>query len=284
MMNNCKARRARKHLQGFTLIEMAMVLVIIGLVMGSVLGALGSQLEQKKVRDTQERIKEASEAIMAFTISHGRLPCPASLDSKGDEQPVTSITSGRCDAFKDAHAHGYVPARTLGLGERGLNGVMQDGWGFGIRYAVTQVTGVEGGTCGSTCYPFTKKDGIKDAYYSSDPRTVPPPESLLQVCASSTAAAATTCGGSGKPPADLVAQPAFIVWSTARNGAPSAVNGADEGENLDGDRFYVSRSRTEINPDTSANTDATNKAFDDILQWRTWERVYQDMNNMGLFK
>ena len=45
---------------------------------------------------------------------------------------------------------------------------------------------------------------------------------------------------------------------------------------LDDHRVYVSHPRTEIG--------ATNGAFDDLLQWRTFERVFQDMGNMGLLK
>jgi prepilin-type N-terminal cleavage/methylation domain-containing protein len=288
MMNHGKASRARKNLQGFTLIEIAMVLVIVGLMMGGIMGALGPQLDNKKVRDTQERIKQASEAIMAFAIANRRLPCPASAASNGDEEFGDALGKGKC-----ANG-GFVPARTLGLGERGPKGVMQDAWGFGIRYAVTQVT-YDGNNndlnnynkdtekCKAAtghCYPFTQDNGIKNAYYyeneNSNKKSSVQPDlaNLLQVCKSSTAAGAITCGGSGNPPADLVAQPAFIVWSTARNGAASAVNGTDEAENLDGDRFYVTHPRTE--------TGATGGAFDDLLQWRTVEAVFWDMTKMGI--
>ena len=286
MMNNGKAARARKNLQGFSLIEMAVVLVIIGLVMGGVLGALGPQLEQKKVRDTQERIKQASEAIMAFAIANRRLPCPASAASNGDEQFGDALGKGKC-----ANANGgFVPARTLGLGERGPNGVMQDAWGFGIRYAVTQVTFTGVGhtsvtiDCNTTpCYPFTQTDGIKNAYYylddmpdgqsKSKPKTDGQPklDNLLQVCASSTGTTLTppSCGADS----NLIVQPAFVVWSTARNGGQAAV-GADEAINLNLNPVYVTHSRTEPG--------ATGGAFDDILQWQTAATVRQNMTNMGI--
>ncbi len=274
MMNNFKARRARKHLQGFTLIEMAMVLVIVGLMMGGIMGALGPQLDHKKVRDTQERIKQASEAIMAFAIANRRLPCPASATSSGDEL-FTGVV-GACTNFNG----GFVPARTLGLGERGPNGVMQDGWGFGIRYAVTQVTYTGVGNapvsinCGAPCYPFTQPDGIKNAYYLNGvPGVQPPVTSLLQVCASSTGATASSCGAA----TNLIVQPAFVVWSTARNGAElPGGSGPDEAVNLNGNSVYVTHSRTEPG--------ATGGAFDDILQWQTVATVLQNMTNMGILK
>ena len=273
-MNHCKAGTARQNLQGFSLIEMALVLVIVGLMMGGIMGALGPQLDNKKVRDTQERIKQASEAIMAFAIANRRLPCPASATSSGDEL-FTGVV-GACTIFNG----GFVPARTLGLGERGPNGVMQDAWGFGIRYAVTQVTYTGLGNfpvsinCSAPCYPFTQPDGIKNAYYLNGvPIAQPPVANLQQVCASSTSATVTTCGAA----ANLVVQPAFVVWSTARNGGQlPGGSGADEAANLSGNSVYVTHSRTE--------TGATGGAFDDILQWQTVATVLQNMTNMGILK
>lgn len=265
-------RRAR----GFSLIEIALVLVIIGLALGGIVAALGPQLDNKNVRDTQERIKQASEAIMAFAIANRRLPCPASAASNGDEVVIGVL--GQCANFND----GFVPARTLGLSERGTNGVMQDAWGFGIRYSVTQVTYTGTGNapvsipCGATCYPFTQLDGIKNAYYLNGTASPPQPAvaNLQQVCASSTGITATTCGAAS---ANLVVQPAFLVWSTARNGAElPGGGGADEAANLDGNTVYVMHPRTEPT--------ATNGAFDDILHWQTVATVFLNFTNMGVLK
>lgn len=263
---------------GFSLVEIALVLVIIGLALGGIVAAIGPQLDNKNVRDTQERIKQASDAIMAFAIANRRLPCPASAASNGDE--VVAGLPGQCTNFNN----GFVPARTLGLGERGTNGTMLDAWGFGIRYSVTQVTYTGAGNapvstdCTATCYPFTQLDGIKNAYYASG---VPVPAAqqpavaqLQQVCASSTGITATACGAAA---ANLIVQPAFVVWSTARNGAelPGGA-GADEAANLNGDIVYVMHPRTE--------PAATNGAFDDILQWQTVASVFLNLTNMGVLK
>lgn len=270
---------SRMRQRGFSLIEIALVLVIVGLALGGIVAAIGPQLDNKNVRDTQERIKQASEAIMAFAIANRRLPCPASAASNGAEMVIGLV--GQCANFND----GFVPARTLGLDERGANGTMQDAWGFGIRYAVTQITYAGTGNaptpidCSVTpCYPFTQSGGIKSAYYASG---VPVPfaqqpavAQLQQVCASSTGITATTCGATA---ANLVVQPAFVVWSTARNGAEiPGGGGADESANLDGNVVYVTHPRTE--------PAATNGAFDDILQWQTVATVFLNMTNMGVLK
>ena len=266
----------RTRQRGFSLIEIALVLVIIGLALGGIVAALGPQLDNKKVRDTQERIKLATEAITAFAIVNRRLPCPASAASNGDEVVIGVL--GQCANFNN----GFVPARTLGLDERGANGTMQDAWGFGIRYSVTRVTYTGAGNapvsfnCGATCYPFTQLDGIKNAYYLNGAATPPQPvvAQLQQVCASATGITATTCGVA---PANLVVQPAFLVWSTARNGAElPAGAGADEAANLDGNTVYVIHPRTEPT--------ATNGAFDDILQWQTVATVFLNFTNLGVFK
>jgi type II secretory pathway pseudopilin PulG len=263
--------------RGFSLVEIALVLVIIGLALGGIVAAIGPQLDNKNVRDTQERVKQATEAIMAFAIANRRLPCPASATSDGAE--VLAGLPGQCGNFND----GFVPARALGLSERGANGTMLDAWGFGIRYSVTQVTYNGSGNlpvsidCTATCYPFTQLDGIKNAYYVSGAPVVtaqqPAVAQLQQVCASATGITATTCGAT----ANLVVQPAFLVWSTARNGAElPGGGGADEAANLNGDSVYVMHPRTEAG--------ATNGAFDDILQWQTVATVFLNFTNMGVLK
>ncbi len=273
------SRESRARQGGFSLVEIALVLVIIGLALGGIVAAIGPQLDNKNVRDTQERIKLATEAITAFAIANRRLPCPASAASSGDE--LTVGLRGQCANFND----GFVPARTLGLGERGANGTMLDAWGFGIRYSVTQVTYNGAGNapapidCTVTlCYPFTQLDGIKSAYFVSGSPVAaaqqPAVALLQQVCASSTGITATTCGAAA---ANLVAQPAFVVWSTSRNGAElPGGSGADEAANLDGNVVYVTHPRTE--------PAATNGAFDDILQWQTVATVFFNFTNMGIHK
>src|SRR5665647_1087323 len=62
---------------GFTLIEMAMVLMIVGLLLGGMLVPLSAQMDQRNVSDTQKTLSEIKEAIVGFTLANGRLPCPA---------------------------------------------------------------------------------------------------------------------------------------------------------------------------------------------------------------
>jgi prepilin-type N-terminal cleavage/methylation domain-containing protein len=282
-----------KHIQrGFSLIEIALVLVVVGLALGGVLAALGPQLENKKVSDTQNRIKEASDAIMAFAMVNGRLPCPAELPTavaaanRGQAAPLNP-PRGLCTNFE-----GFVPARTLGLGEQGIGGasegLMQDAWGFGLRYRVARVVYNGAGnqpapfscTGGGVndCFPLTQANGIRNAYYtpavaavaaSPGPPATPAVAAAaavvtpvtaagqLQICSTSTGIALANCSAA----APAVAQAVYVIWSTGRSGATSL--GADEDANVTSanplDVTYVSHERRDAG--------GAGGAFDDILFW-----------------
>ena len=80
--------------RGFSLIEIALVLVIAGLALGAGLAALGPQLINKRFSDTQRQLQDASEAIVAFAMVNRRLPCPATLTSNGLESFCTNAGGG----------------------------------------------------------------------------------------------------------------------------------------------------------------------------------------------
>ena len=64
----------KRHMRGFTLIEMAVALFIITLVLGSILVPLNTQVEQRKTTDTQRILAHAMEALAGFAAVNGRLP------------------------------------------------------------------------------------------------------------------------------------------------------------------------------------------------------------------
>jgi prepilin-type N-terminal cleavage/methylation domain-containing protein len=111
------------HLRGFTLIEMAIVLIIITLVVGGALVPLGAQIEQRQRAETQRTLDEIKESLIGYTLSHGVLPCPSN-ESAGipDGTASSSCTTS-------VIATGYIPWVTLGVNNH-------DAWGNLIRYAV----------------------------------------------------------------------------------------------------------------------------------------------------
>ncbi|MBK3331621.1 prepilin-type N-terminal cleavage/methylation domain-containing protein [Persephonella atlantica] len=60
--------------KGFTLIELAMVLVIIGLLAGIGITALGILVKRAKVNSTKEIVNADVEAVLGYTFSIGKIP------------------------------------------------------------------------------------------------------------------------------------------------------------------------------------------------------------------
>jgi prepilin-type N-terminal cleavage/methylation domain-containing protein len=118
MTNNRALRNS-----GFSLVEMAIVLVIVGLLLGGLLTPLSMQMEQRKMSETQRQMDEIREALIGFALRNGYLPCPAISASDGLED-----RDG--DKCGDDKRQGYVPWATLGVGKL-------DSWGHLFHYSVT---------------------------------------------------------------------------------------------------------------------------------------------------
>jgi prepilin-type N-terminal cleavage/methylation domain-containing protein len=96
---------------GFTLIEIAVALVVVALVLGSILVPLTTQVQQRKIGDTQKALQEIKDALTGFAIINGRLPCPDT-----DTDPTAAgygIEETSCSAT--VAAEGYLPWKTLGV-------------------------------------------------------------------------------------------------------------------------------------------------------------------------
>jgi prepilin-type N-terminal cleavage/methylation domain-containing protein len=115
-----KNLRLSRKVQGFTLVEMAMVLVIMGLLLGGGLTLLSTQIEQQKVKGTERQMEEVKEALIGFAIANGRLPRPAT-------SPVDGAERGNCANV--AQCTGFIPWVTLGVNRL-------DGWNKIVRYSV----------------------------------------------------------------------------------------------------------------------------------------------------
>jgi prepilin-type N-terminal cleavage/methylation domain-containing protein len=246
--------------RGFTLIELAVVLCIIAVLMGSIMVPLTAQIAQRKISDTQKTLDDLREALLGFAISNTRLPCPASATSNGVESFCTSATGacgaeilapqshGRCAA----QYNGFVPGVTLGLAATDAQGYGIDAWGTRIRYAVTA----------AQSYTFTAPNGMRNTTL-----TALGPD--LFVCASSTGVTATTCGTA---PVLTGSAPA-VIYSLGPNASTGGGITADEAANLSNTKVFVSRVR--------AGLGATSGEFDDIVTWLSENVLYNRMVAAG---
>lgn len=239
--------------RGFTLAELAIVLVIVGLLLGGLLVPLSAQRDTQSQRDTEKALATAIDALLGFAAANGRLPCPATTASNGLESPVGG---GDCTSFYN----GFLPAATLGLSPVDQNGLMIDAWNQPIRYTIYS------GTINGVSNPFTSSNGIKNATMTSISATT---TTLLSVCTTATDITTTDCGTTASKLSDKA--PA-VIFSIGRNGV-SGGTGIDEAANLDNDPVFVSH--------TPTPTGATNGEFDDMVTWLSSNVLFNRMIAAG---
>jgi len=115
------AVRLTRNAGGFTLIEMAVVLLVVTLLLGSLLLPLATQVEQRRAAETQKLLDDTREALIGFAMINGRLPRPAQSSSNGAEKTTCAGLVVNCT--------GFLPWATLGLPRF-------DGYGKQLRYSV----------------------------------------------------------------------------------------------------------------------------------------------------
>lgn len=243
-----------KHARGFTLIELAIVLVIMTILIGGLAVPLSAQIQARRVAETRADMRAIQAALIGYAMSHTTavdldgdgtsetirhfLPCPddGTGAQAGDEGARITGT------FLCSSIRGMLPWRTLGVNDA-------DAWGQRYTYAVT--AGFADG-----------KGFISVPTPTATPPTTPT-SGTLNVHASA------NCVGAGV--ANLAAA---VVVSHGPNGrgaqnrgggtplAPAAVP-ADERQNLPA---YAS-----VAPCNVANTDFVSRTpdanFDDLVVW-----------------
>lgn len=266
--------------RGFTLIEIAIVLVIISVLITIVAVPLAAQRELSARAETSKQLELAKEALVGFALANGRLPCPALVSGACTtgrecfcaEQTSTTGTCtptpikptpaanyiGRCAAFGSTGLSlsvGFLPASTLGIAPTDNNGFALDGYNTSaniIYYAVSRdpVVGLN--------FALTNNDGIKAATMSAAGWLAP----MLTVCPTS----ALTCTSANS----LTSAAPFVLFSLGANAAtPYASLSAKEQANLDNDTSHIFVSGTK------------DDMFDDILTWGSTSTLFGRMAQAG---
>lgn len=268
------ASHRRHRSGGFSLIELAIGLVIVATLLSALLVPLATQMDQRRASETQKQLEMARDALIGHAISQGRLPCPATATSNGKEEfvPVTgNATSGEC-----LWMNGFLPAVTLGLSPLDGDGFYRDAYGTAsnrVRYAVSTAN-VEVYSDSLNCDTvltrgtfvrteprvLTRSRGMKNASMqmiaqAADSSCGAP--RFLRICTTA------NCAGAGNQVLSNYGAVA-VVWSVGRNASETGRTvPADEQENLDtdDDRDFVARERRD------RRDDATDNEFDDIVLW-----------------
>lgn len=124
-------RFLKRFSTGFSLVEMSIVLVILGVLLGGLITPFSTQLDTSKRKGAEAQIQDIHDALLGFAANNGRLPCPATAASNGLSAP--NVATAACTSNA-----GFVPVATLGLnGPVDTNGRLLDPWLNPVRYTLT---------------------------------------------------------------------------------------------------------------------------------------------------
>lgn len=113
-----------KRHDGFSLIELAVVLFVLTLLTAGSLLPLSSRLQTSQQRLTRDQLSEIEQALLGHALIYGHLPCPSS--STAADGPTDGIAPAPpCDFSQP----GELPWRSLGVNAT-------DAWGQRWRYQV----------------------------------------------------------------------------------------------------------------------------------------------------
>ncbi len=116
-------RRAR--LSGFTLIEMGVVIVLMGILMSLGLRTLRATQDSASLSETKSKQDRIKIALISFLRSNGRLPCP-------DVAAVPTGIEAAAGCGTAAQGYGVLPWASLGLAREAA----VDGWSSFFTYRV----------------------------------------------------------------------------------------------------------------------------------------------------
>jgi prepilin-type N-terminal cleavage/methylation domain-containing protein len=242
--------------RGFTLTELAIALFIMSLLMVGLMYTLAAQTEQRNRVDTLDRLEEAREALIAFAIVNGRLPCPAAAPPNAPYNNAGGVgveSPGGGGACTDGHT-GFLPARTLGYQPIDANGYALDAWNNPIRYAVSKDSSV----AGSPDWNFTTAGSMKTNGVSVTP-------SDLVVCRAGSGVTASSCNTA--PPVTNQSVVVAVLWSQGKNFLTSTAFGADENVNNKHRLPAVQNDTPVFVHTTPAPSGATGGEYDDLMVW-----------------
>ena len=231
---------------GFSLVEMAIVLVIVGLLLAGLLPTISSQIEQQRRNETRKQMEEIKESLVGFAISKGYLPCPAVSASSGVEDRSATACNKRI---------GFVPWVTLGVSKT-------DGWGRIFRYSATNA--------------FTNSSAVFATVTLRD----------ITIKTRDATGTLTNLSNTNDIPAVILSHGQNGIFGALDNGnilsstAPSTFNNVAD-QQTNSDITSANAGRIFLNRDPAGRTANDDEEFDDLVTWISPVILYNRMVMAG---
>ncbi len=140
--------------KGFTLAEMAIVVLLIGIAMTMGLKMMTATLQNTAITETKAKQERIKLALIGFLRTNGRLPCPDITTNPANAsyglQDRVGIPDSNCTA-PPANVRPVLPWRDLGLSRDDV----QDGWKNFFTYRVANNTNLTKWTSRTGATAFT---------------------------------------------------------------------------------------------------------------------------------
>jgi prepilin-type N-terminal cleavage/methylation domain-containing protein len=271
---------------GFTLVEVAIVLLIVGILLGYTVALFPRQQELKQYRAVDRVMDQVIEAVIGFAQVNGRLPCPTQPNLAG----VEDIDGAGCNTYA-----GFVPVNTLGLdGRFNEDKLLIDPWGNPYRYYVTHVDFNGNGQSDFVTPGEMRLVGLVD----SEPDTWIDLDGRYMICTDAGTATNDRCTGAagvvfGRFKDDFnswdrrYAGAPFVLLSMGKNWSEAAPeddelenSGATEVTGTSGTKYLlkdVAAGKTNFVKRTTGFADK----FDDVVRWASPSVLYSRMIQAG---
>lgn len=209
-----------KH-NGFTLIEMAVVLVITGLLLSAVLSVGNTQIAQSRISTTKAKEASIKTALQTFIARNNRLPCPASTTTAG----VEAIAAGVCTFGVNGNvAIGVIPWSSLGMTQENAEDGYYNLFTYAVSTSATSLVANQNTTAGKVS--VSAMSGSINTYSDAPTNAA----TQTNVCATNDCSYVALVMSNGSN--------AFGAYT--RDGSRIALpSGASEAANTDGDNMFV---------------------------------------------
>lgn len=243
---------------GFTLIEIAIVLLVVTILLGYTVALFPIQQELKQYRQANLEMDQIMASLVAFAQINARLPCPDTtrggnvVDGFEDRKNLDD-----CEAF-----YNFLPGRTLALdGDYDSSGRLLDPWGQPYRYAVSEVTSTDGDV------DLVTVNGVRNEGIA-----VAIPD--LFICDDSNANG-NDIDCSDVSGNDVVLNVAAVVVSTGKDRGTILSNiqreNTDSFDDGKDDKVYI----------YSTRNDTPGSEYDDVVKWLSTNVLYSKMIEAG---